>query len=140
MLDDLREFNKDRKLNIDAVAFNLYVCMAFISKYVGKDPVEVIIDRTNKPGLRKDIARKLANTDQYFPECGSNIKVNLLDKGSTYKQVVEIQAADFLAWEARKDIREKIMKFYATKPNVDLYSWLEKLSRKNIYYRKSLKA
>jgi hypothetical protein len=101
-LADLKRFNDERGLKIDALAFNLYILMGMVSLTYPKKPIEFIIDRANKPGQMMDKAREYADTDIYLAGCTDSIHLSVLPKGITFKEVTPIQTADFLAWEIRK--------------------------------------
>ncbi len=148
-LCDLDKFNAEKRLQIDAYALNLYTCVTAISIGWPNTPVEVIIDRTNKFGPKIEKARSYAETDRFFPDCGSHVVLIPLPKGTTYKEVIPIQAADFLAWEARKDITTKNGIFLETSEDDDFTKWylnfikIERQKRcqrrqPRIYHRRSL--
>jgi len=108
ILEDLHKFNNERKVNIDPLALNLFTCMAFAGQLYPKSAnnliVEMIIDKLEKNSLIIDKAIIYAQTDNLFKNDCKHIDVHPLHKELSYKNVIPIQAADFLAWEARKNI------------------------------------
>ncbi len=127
-LDDFRKFNEEKGLGIDAYAFNLYVCMFMIAAWWQNKPVEIIIDRINKPGRMIDRAREYAETDVWFTKPTDYIQVSVLAKGFTSREVVPIQAADFLAWEIRKFIDSKDEWYSKFKVGDDPAIWNKSMS------------
>jgi hypothetical protein len=128
-LDDFKKFNEERGLKIDAYAFNLYVCMFIISqvwqdkKILENKPVEIIIDRINKPGLMIDKAKQYVETDNLLSGYTDNVQLSVLPKGFTFREIVSIQAADFLAWEIRKFVDSKDEWFSKFKIGDDPKAW-----------------
>ena len=110
-LDDLNRFNKERNINVDALALNLFTCMIFAGQLFPKTKknkiVEMIIDKLEKPSIVINKAREYAKTDLLFSDDCKHIDLHPLHPYLSYKDVIPIQAADFLAWEARKDIDTK---------------------------------
>ena len=101
-LADIRRFNQEKGLNIDVLAFNLYILMGILALAKPNDQIEFIIDKLTKPGYTIEKAREYADTDINLNKCTDRIKVNIIGKDLSFKEIVPIQAADFLAWEIRK--------------------------------------
>jgi hypothetical protein len=76
--------------------------MFIIAAWFPNKPVEIIIDRVNKYGSMIDKANEYAKTDVWFKGDIDYIQPIPLAKGLTFREIVPIQAADFLAWEIRK--------------------------------------
>ena len=140
-LADFRKFNEEKGLEIDAYAFNLYVCMFIISATWQNKPVEIIIDRINKPGRMIDKANEYAETDVFLTGCTNYVQLSVLPKGFTFREIVPIQAADFLAWEIRKHIDSKDEWFSKFKIGDDPKTWNKSMkdwsNQKGVTIRKS---
>jgi hypothetical protein len=71
------------------------------------DEIEIVIDKIDKPYKRAGLAEQYARTDTY-----ANLKCDLLpilplQKDESFKTIIPIQAADFLAWELRKSSEDR---------------------------------
>jgi hypothetical protein len=140
-LADFRRFNEEKKLNINALAFNLYICMSIVSLTWKNKPAEIIVDRINNAGQITDKARKYADTDVFLDKLTDCIQVNILRRELTFKEIIPIQAADFLAWEIRKHIDSKDEWFSKFKIGDDPTAWNKSMKdwsgQKGINIRKS---
>jgi hypothetical protein len=101
-LPDLRKFNEDTGLQLDAYAFGLYGCIIDLREKYPDEQIEIVIDKIDTPYKRAGLADQYARTDTY-----RDLKVDLLPivplkDSESFKNVLPIQAADFLAWELRK--------------------------------------
>jgi hypothetical protein len=126
-LGDFRKFIKDKGLNIDAYSFNLYACMSIIAATWQNKPIEIIIDRINKPGRMIDKAMEYIETDVYWVGRTNYIQLSPLPKGITFREIVPIQAADFLAWEIRKLIDSREEWYNKFKIGDDPKAWNESM-------------
>ena len=110
-LDDLRRFNQERNVNVDALALNLFTCMIFTGQLFPKTDenkiIEMVIDKLEKASLVIDKAKEYAKTDLLFADDCRHIDLHPLHPDLKYEDVIPMQAADFLAWEARDDIDTK---------------------------------
>lgn len=123
-LTDLRRFCETKGIAIDAYALNLYVCMAEINRWWPQDAAEVWLDRVTKPHLRVAKAIRYAQTDPEYAACAVSVAPNPLPPALSFKNVPAIQAADFLAWESRKDILFKDDWFASRKSGDDFDVWM----------------
>jgi hypothetical protein len=76
----------------------------------GKYPheeIEIIIDRIDKPHKRVGLAKEYSNTDTYANLKGDLLPILPIEKTDSFKTVLPIQAADFLAWELRKTSEDR---------------------------------
>jgi hypothetical protein len=126
-LADLRRFNKERGLSVGSYSLNLYTNMAQIYQHWPDDIVEVVIDRVVKHGPKAELARQYAETDAYYPNCGDKIQLIPLQKGVSADDIPALQLADFVAWEARKDIDTKDGWFETVKSGDDTGAWMRSL-------------
>ncbi len=140
-LEDFRKFIKEKKLDLDSYAFNLYVCIFMIAAWWQNEPIEIIIDHINKPGPMIDKAREYAETDIGFVGKPDYIHLSVLPKGFTAKEIAPIQAADFLAWEIRKLIDTRDEWYNKFKRGDDPKEWNKSVNdlgkQKGIVVRKS---
>ncbi len=101
-LPDLRQFNLERGRDVRAVPLALYGCMKEIALKEFPELVEGVIDRIDKPEKQIATAVEYAETDPY-KIVSDNVTMLPLKGNLSFKNVLPIQAADFLAWEIRKN-------------------------------------
>jgi hypothetical protein len=105
-LPDLRRFNAERDRNIEALPLALNVCMNDI--YV-EDPwrkIEMILDGFDKP--YQVIEKAEAYAARHWSDDVSQNTTCLPLKGcQNYKNVLPMQAADFIAYEIRKNVESR---------------------------------
>jgi Protein of unknown function (DUF3800) len=101
-LADLREFNIESGLQLDAYAFGLYGCIVELREKCPDDEIEIIIDKIDKRYKRAGLADQYARTDTFADLKPDLLPIMPLAKSDSFKTVLPIQAADFLAWELRK--------------------------------------
>ncbi len=137
-LDDLKRFNLERNTKIDALALNLYICMTTYGLMYPKTSFEIVIDKLNNAERIIAKAKEYAKTDICFTGSCEYVQPIPLEKHLNSKKITPIQAADFLAWEARKDITTKTI-WWATYKNVeDIKKLCNYDYNKFLYPRKSL--
>lgn len=146
-LVDLRGLSADRDVSIDAFAFNLYICAVQMAVLWPETSIEVWIDRITNPTMRVAQAELYAKTDPLHSKAWEFLTVAPLGKGKTFRDKPPLQVADFLAWEARKDIDTKHVWFSREHPTEDYKAYRRELrdwsASQNIPYpygRKSLAA
>jgi hypothetical protein len=100
-LDDLKRFNTDHQQNLQSIPLALYGCMTEVTAKEPPSTVEIVLDKIDKPESRIAIAMEYAATDPKG-DIGEALKVLPLKRTDSFKDVLGIQAADFLAWEVRK--------------------------------------
>ena len=101
-IQDLQRFNSENGLELESYSLAVYGCMVHIKKAYPTDIVNLFFDRIEKVKSRLDKAEEYAVADPYFTSVANFIQPIPLQKGLTFRNVPPIQAADFLAWEARK--------------------------------------
>ena len=101
-IKDLERFNSERGLNLDPYSLGAYGCMVHIKQKYPTEPVSMHFDRIEKVKSRLDKAVEYAEADNYYVGVADTILPIPLLKCLTFRDVRPIQAADFLAWEARK--------------------------------------
>ena len=102
-LSDVRRFNSEYNHKIDAFSFCLYIAFIDIHERFGRDThIELLIDRFSKITKKIYIAEEYARADEYYHHPAYNIATRSLSEDMSFKDVLPIQAADFLVWETCK--------------------------------------
>jgi hypothetical protein len=118
-LKDLRRFNKEKGLDIDPVSFALYGNLIELhANYPGKS-IEIVIDRVNSAPSRIEMAKTFAATDAFLPGCGEGVSIRALSGNDSFRNVLPMQAADFAAYELRKDNETNTVFFSDVLPTID---------------------
>jgi hypothetical protein len=142
-LSGLREFNAEKGICINAYSFNLYFCIMQICHQWKEKPIQITLDKTNYLQNNKDKALNYLRTDTFYSNCDKYIDILPLNC-LTFREILPLQAADFLAWEARKNIDTKVRWFSEINKEEDLNSHLHSLWKwstqrdKNVPPRKSI--
>jgi len=103
-LRDLQRFNNETGLGIEPYPLALYGCMILLAQeYLGALPIQLTIDHLEKVDLKASIARKYADSDIVYPGQFDEMIISPLRKEFTSKEVPTMQAADYIAWEYRKN-------------------------------------
>jgi hypothetical protein len=109
---DLRRFNRGHSQSLNGYSLNIYACMRLIRQIYGDgrlepaDHVEMILDRIAKPEQAIATARAYAATNSLFPDMADFVLPMALPKANLAKHVLPLQAADFIAWECRKNVED----------------------------------
>jgi Protein of unknown function (DUF3800) len=132
-IPDVKRFNAEYGRKVDAFSFCLYT--AFIDlhfAYGANNPVQLFIDKIEKPHNKIYKAEEYSRTDSYYDDPASTIDTVPLKEPDSFKNILPMQAADFLAWEARKST-ENIDEWYRTRKSlVPASEWLDDLARWNL--------
>lgn len=120
-LKDLRRFNNETKRHLAAYPLNIYACMfmirqAFRTELNGDAEAVLNLDKREGSGKAADTARHYAKTDPNMPDVWQKVLVAPLPKGGLAKKIPALQAADFIAWEIRKDV-EAYRDFWDSRPD-----------------------
>jgi hypothetical protein len=105
-LPDLRRFNAERNRNLEALPLALYVCMNDI--YV-EDPwrkVQMILDKFDKPWNVIEKAKAYA-AGHWSDDVSQNTEFTALKETESYKNILPMQAADFIAYEIKKNVESR---------------------------------
>ena len=102
---DLDRFNKDFGQNLEPYALAAYGCMLLTAgDNLPGIPIELIFDNVEKVQSKLAIAREYADSDtRYEPSLCDALVTTPLSKALTWREVPALQAADFFAWEFRKN-------------------------------------
>lgn len=129
---DLERFNREISRDLDIKALAVYGCILEIRRSHPTDDIELILDRMTGANDAIALAEKYARSDAYYP-CVNNFPttVPLPKTGNTgAREMQELQASDFLAWEIRKNCqlkKETLERIAPTEPSfgsVLMNDWL----------------
>jgi hypothetical protein len=106
-LPDLQRFNRERSRQLEVLPLALYACMN--DSYVA-DPwreVDIMLDRFDKPNLALAKAKEYAAT-HWSDDVSQMMTCHLLKKNAeSFRTVLPLQAADFIAYEIKKNIESR---------------------------------
>jgi len=107
---DFERFKQTRGLEISDYGLNLYIAQLTLSANFPDHQIQVMLDRGTQRPMEKAIAEAkgyVMTHDFWANRVVAQIVVSQLSAGCTYRNMRAIQAADFLAWEVRKDLTDK---------------------------------
>jgi hypothetical protein len=113
-LRDLLRLNAEFSLSLDAEPLALYLCVLELEQSHPDEEIELIIDKLDKPQRLIDKTRAIAKHESRVDEVGRNVDLRALPKFASFKCVLPIQAADFIAYEALKFNRSRAIVGYET--------------------------
>jgi hypothetical protein len=147
-LPDLEKFNNEKRLALEAYPLAVYGCMIAISTEYLFEPMEIFFDHGDEAPAKLLVARRYADTDSYYKdENFARIQMNALTEYYNFKRVIELQAADYIVGDFRKQhlsvdewwkIENKPQTFEARGKHFD--EWSEKKYGPKPQLRKSLDA
>jgi hypothetical protein len=130
-MDDVGRFNCEFGLHLDAYSLALQFCLIELTLMYPDSTLEIILDRVPKGPTKIALAKQYIGSDKYYPDARKIVdgwKITPLDKKLTFRNVLPIQAADFLAWETRKSITRRDEWFTTVKPELQpAEEWLMSL-------------
>jgi hypothetical protein len=100
---DLERFNQDTGLAIEAYPLAAYTCMMNMAIQYSRLPITAVFDRANQIQSKLDKARAYAKADHRVTIAFDSIAIFPLQEPLTVRDVPALQAADFIAWELRKE-------------------------------------
>ena len=124
-LADLRRFNAERGQDISALPLALFLCTMHMYVEHPTATIEVVFDCLDKPYTVFDEARRYGKSQP-----GGEISYTMIPldgKQLNSRNVLPIQAADFLAWETRKHHTRLDEWFSAFAADIDQGAWDEHL-------------
>ncbi len=124
-LKDLARFNAEKGLAIDPKALAIYGAALELRQFDQTSDIKVVLDRMSGAHQAIDLAEKYGKTDRYYPFM-SNFPTftPLARNGATgSRNTPALQAADFLAWEVRKNWELKKTWFEEFDPRPDDPKW-----------------
>lgn len=101
-LNDLKKFNRDYGQEVDPTVLAIYGSTLELFLKFGKSPVEVIVDRFEKPYAAFAKVKNYAATDRYYTGCGDNIEFSIIPQALSFRDLAAVQVADLAAWETRR--------------------------------------
>jgi hypothetical protein len=114
LLDDLQRFNSDHRLDLDALSLGIYGCLLALQRTFPNGEIEVIFDRFDLASSSIERAEHYLATDVSAPPKQQPfMSTYSLKKDESWRTVLPLQAADWIAWEMRKTC-------------VDTLPWIEK--------------
>jgi hypothetical protein len=122
-LPDLREFNAEYEMNLEALPLAMYATMGELHMLYPLDTLELICDRLD------DAERIIAKGVEYSASfvrynASENMRWSSLKGQHSFRNVLPIQAADFVAWEARKEHEKKNIWWKNKKRGLEPNDWL----------------
>jgi len=105
-LADLRRFNDETGLGLDAYSIALHECCQWIGWHCRNEIIEVVADRfkgvTAKIALAERYSRSSTHSREYV--AADYMSVTALPKKLSFREIRPLQAADFFAWEMHREI------------------------------------
>jgi hypothetical protein len=104
---DLERFNFDRGLNLNPHSVALYGCIMQLLGEFPQQAIQVVVDKVEKPYGKIDQAVQHAMMDGAHDSCERLLEITPLRSDESFKSVLGMQAADFVAWELRKSNKDR---------------------------------
>jgi hypothetical protein len=99
---DVDKFNAENNLCLEPYPLAVYGSLIALWKRHEREPIELLFDHVEQVQSKLCRAKQYADSDQNYANDFDAIQMIPLNKRRTFKDVVELQIADFLAWEWRK--------------------------------------
>ncbi|WP_295635780.1 DUF3800 domain-containing protein [Novosphingobium sp.] len=103
--DHLKQFNAENKLCLNCYSLALYGCILEFSLHNIGEEIEIIVDKFDKSTQFIQMAKSYCQTDNYYKSelyWVRQATITPIGKDKSYKDVLPIQAADFVTWELRR--------------------------------------
>lgn len=118
LLDDLKRFNSDHDLELSAPALCVYGCLRALQWAFPRGEIEAIFDKFEAASPAIDLAKDYLQSDvSAQPQPGDRenpfLSIYSLEKQDSWRNILPLQAADWLSWEMRKTC-------------IDTKPWIEK--------------
>lgn len=125
VLADVRRFNEETGTDIEATALALYGCALGARQHWATERMELLLDRTTDGKGKVLLAESYGKEDMYYPFMRDFPRIDVLpmDHPIGARGIPGLQAADFLAWEARKNYELKRSWFESERPSPDSPDW-----------------
>jgi hypothetical protein len=104
ILDDLDRFNSDHNLSLDANSLAIYGCLLALQTTFPNGEMEVIFDKFSQASSQIEVAENYLGSDVMAP-LGKKLpflSIYALKAEDSWRTVLPLQAADWIAWEMRK--------------------------------------
>ncbi len=102
-VNDLNRFNKDYNMSLEPLPLAIHTVLLQIGKTYPNQWVEAVFDKAEDIDSKIATAKKYARSDKRHIEVISKIITIPWAEEEGFKDVLELQAADFAAWELRKE-------------------------------------
>lgn len=102
-INDLNRFNLETGLSLEPYPMAAYGCMLGIANDLHNLTTEIVFDHVEKVSSKLAKAMEYAETDTYYDLVDELVVPVPLNKKVTFRQILPLQAADFLIWEIRKN-------------------------------------
>jgi hypothetical protein len=125
VLRDVDRFNAEKGLRLDPKALAIFACALEVRQVFPVETVELLVDRMDRGEQLVEMARKYGLTDSYYIALKNFPSFRVLPKGGAQgsRNTPGLQAADFLAWETRKNYELKRTWFEGDHPSPDSADW-----------------
>jgi hypothetical protein len=125
VLKDVDRFNTETGLRLDAKALAIYACALEVRQVFPVETLDLLVDRMDRGNLMIERARKYGLTDSHYTALKNFPSFRVLPKSGAHgsRNTPGLQAADFLAWEARKNYELKRTWFEGDHPAPDSADW-----------------
>lgn len=103
-VNDLERFNTDSGLTLEAYPLAAYGCMLGIGRdHLRGVTSELIFDHVEKVRSKLDRAAEYAESDSHYDQVYKMVVPIPLSSEHSFRNVLPLQAADFLIWELQKN-------------------------------------
>jgi hypothetical protein len=102
LIDDLKRFNRDHGLALNAYGLAVYGCLMGLQLRFSNQPIEVIFDKFGNAGSRIQKGIDYAESDTLQPLNPRVISATHARDDESCKTILPLQAADLFSWEMRK--------------------------------------
>lgn len=131
--EDLRKFNAEKRLQLEPYPLAVFGALISLWTRHPREPVELFFDHVEKVQSKLCRAKEYADTDRHYAGDFDKVQMIPINESFTFKDVIELQAADFMAWEWRKTHEDRAMWWNkGDKPTdwderwKDFETWMEK--------------
>jgi hypothetical protein len=129
VLRDVDRFNEETGIRLEPKAIALYACALEIRQVFPSEALELLVDRMDRGEMLLKTAMKYGMTDKYYTALQEFLSFRVLPKvgAQDSRNTPGLQAADFLAWEVRKNYELKRAWVEGDHPSPDSPDWSRSL-------------
>jgi len=110
---DLNTFNQRHSLQLNPYALGLYGCLLEMRRKFLTDEIEVIIDKFDKAHNIAALAKNYLVSDKGEYTGHDLFRITPFENEDSFKTVLPLQAADYIAWEKRKSHEDRVGFLYS---------------------------
>jgi len=107
-IEDLEGFNRSKGVSLEPYPLALYACFIELRHAFPNDEIELVVDKIEHAHAKIAVAEAYAESDTFADLRPDDFITVPLKKTESFKSVLPIQAADFMAWELRKSCMERL--------------------------------